>query len=140
MNVSHDVVLDLLPLYLAGEASQASRALVDAYMKEFPDIAERVRQAAAEPLTALPPASPSPDLEMRSLRRTMRLLTWQRWLLGLAIWLTCTPLATLISYERGQWQVRFLMNEYPTQLGICGVLAVQCWLYYFFVRYRLKTK
>lgn len=140
MYVTQDVILDLLPLYLAGEASPATRVLVEAYLKEHPDIGERVRHASGDPLAALPPPSAPPDLEMQSLRRTMRLLTRQRWLFAVAIWLTCAPFMTVITFPQGHMHLRFLINDYPVQLGICAQFAVWCWLYYFYIRYRVRTK
>ena len=46
MNVTHNVVTDLLPLYLAGEASDDTRVLVEAYLKQNPSFAVEVREQA----------------------------------------------------------------------------------------------
>jgi hypothetical protein len=140
MDVTRDVILDLLPLYLAGEASPATRALIDRYLKDHPDVAERVRRVSEEPLTALPPVSPPPDLEMRTLRRTMRLMNWQHRLFALALWLTGAPLMAVISVQQGHFNVHFLMRDYPTQLWVCAQLAAICWIIYFVIRHHLRTK
>ncbi len=51
-------------------------------MKQDAELAERVRLLLADNLAqAAPPVLP-PELELRSLRRTQRLLGWQRWLFG----------------------------------------------------------
>src|SRR6185503_10045522 len=52
MNVTQNVVTDLLPLYLAGEASDDTRALIEAYLKQNPTFAAEVREQA-EKSTAL---------------------------------------------------------------------------------------
>jgi len=140
MDVTNDVILDLLPLYLAGEASPGTRALVDRYLREHPEIAERVRQASQDPFAALPPASPPPDLELRSLRRTMRLMKWQHRLFALAAWLTGISLIAVVSLQHGHPHIHFLMADYPAQLGACAQLGIVSWIYYFIVRYRLRTK
>ena len=40
MNISPDVISDLLPLYLAGEASAGTRALLEEYLREHPGFRE----------------------------------------------------------------------------------------------------
>jgi anti-sigma factor RsiW len=37
--ISRDVILDLLPLYIADEASQGTRELVEAYLESDPELA-----------------------------------------------------------------------------------------------------
>lgn len=68
--VPRNVVLDLLPAYLAGEASEESRALVDAYAQHDPQIARLIRAGKLEPAT--PIVAPPSDLEMKALRRIRR--------------------------------------------------------------------
>jgi len=87
MNVTREVILDLLPLYLAGEASPATRALVEEYLKQDSELAQRVREQSAADF-ATTTATPSPDLELKSLRRTRALITWQKWLFAFAICFT----------------------------------------------------
>ena len=77
MNVTREVILDLLPVYLSGEASPAKRTLVEEHMKQDTELAERIRLQWAENLAKGTPSALPPDLELRSLRRTRRLLRWQ---------------------------------------------------------------
>ena len=51
MSVSREVILDLIPLVQSGAASPASRDLVESYLKEHPDLAERVRVLGEKILT-----------------------------------------------------------------------------------------
>ncbi len=44
MNVSREVILDLLPLYVADEASPDTRALVERHLAEDADLAQRAEQ------------------------------------------------------------------------------------------------
>ncbi|KPK93638.1 MAG: hypothetical protein AMJ88_07320 [Anaerolineae bacterium SM23_ 63] len=39
MNIPRSIVIDLLPLYLAGEVSQETRELVEQYLQTDPEIA-----------------------------------------------------------------------------------------------------
>jgi hypothetical protein len=140
MNVTQDVILDLLPLYLSGEASQATRTLVEEYMKQDTALAQRIRlQWADNFATAVPSALP-PDLELRSLRRTRSLLNWQRWLFGFGIFFSATSLSNQISFEGGHLkEFHFLVRDYPAEFGICLVLGLACWISYFSIRRRLRT-
>ena len=56
MKVTRDVILDLLPLYLAGEASADTRILVEKYLETDPKLA----QLAAESAELLPDDNPVP--------------------------------------------------------------------------------
>ena len=70
MNVTREVILDLLPVYLAGEASPATRALIEEYMEQDKELAERIRVPWAESFAKITPPALPPSLELRSLRRT----------------------------------------------------------------------
>ena len=132
MNVPREVVLDLLPVYLSGEASPATRTIVEEHMKHDVELAERVRLLWADNLAkAAPPVLP-PELELRSLRRTQRLLGWQRWLFGLGI--SATLLSNESSFEGGHFK-----ELHPAEFGICVVLGLACWIAYFSIRRRLRT-
>lgn len=138
MNVTQEVILDLLPLYLAGEASPATRALVEEYMRQDPAFAERVRLQSTDPFAQGPPSAPAPDLELRSLRRTRRLLGWQRWLFGFGIFFLATSLSNESQFEG--WHLKefhFLLRDYPLEFGGCLALGVACWIGYFLIRRRL---
>jgi anti-sigma factor RsiW len=48
MEVTRDVILDLLPLYLADEVSADTRALVEKHLEADPELARIAEQSAAE--------------------------------------------------------------------------------------------
>lgn len=139
MNVTREVILDLLPVYLAGEASADTRTLVEDYLQHDAALAHSVRLQAADGFATTPLPALPPELELRSLRRTRRLLGWQRWLFGCAIAFTAVSLSTKFSFAGGQLRdVRLLLLDYPAQYGICLALGVVCWLAYFRQRRRLR--
>ena len=47
MKVTRNVILDLLPLYLADEVSPETRALVEEYLETDPELAKLAEQSAA---------------------------------------------------------------------------------------------
>jgi anti-sigma factor RsiW len=135
-DLPREVLLDLLSVYASGEASAATRALVEAQLAKDPDLAQRLREAKALPRIA--PALP-PELELRALRRTRGALALQRWLFGLAIAFTALGLATRIAFQdRHITTFRLLILDYPRELGICLALAASFWIAYHALRGRLR--
>jgi anti-sigma factor RsiW len=140
MNVTREVILDLFPVYLSGEASPATRALVEEYLKQDPELAQRLRLQYADNFASAVPSIIPPELELRSLRRTRKLLRWQAWLLGFGIGFTLTALSFGFTIEGGRFkEFRFLLLEYPAQLGAFLALGLLCWAAYFMIRRRLRT-
>ncbi|MGA7077420.1 MAG: hypothetical protein WBQ43_12620 [Terriglobales bacterium] len=141
MNVTREVILDLLPVYLAGEASPATRALVEEYLKQDPELAQRIRLQWADSLATAVPSALPPDLELRSLRRTRNLLGWQKWLFGLGITFTALSFSSEVSFRDGGGikEFHFLFRDYPALFGTLAVSAVVCWVGYYIIRRRLRT-
>jgi hypothetical protein len=71
MNVTRDVVLDLLPLYLAGEASEDTQNLVQAYLEQDPDLAKLAGQWRKQ-LPGPPPAPVSLEAQAQAYRNAQR--------------------------------------------------------------------
>ena len=67
-SIPRNVILDLLPAYIAGEASEESRALVEEFAQHDPQIAQLILTGAEiSPEIALPD-----DLEMKTIKRLRR--------------------------------------------------------------------
>ncbi|HYV98703.1 MAG TPA: hypothetical protein VE967_14705 [Gemmatimonadaceae bacterium] len=133
MNVSRDVIIDLLPLYASGEASAATQELVREYLAHDPGLAELVRQQNGTSDSAR--ITVPPDLEAKSFRRTKRRLALQRWAFGLAWLFTAVSLGIRIQSDGGRvTSVRLLLQDAPLQFGTLGLLAVISWVTYFSLR------
>jgi len=94
MNVTREVVTDLLPIYFSGDASKDTKALVDDYFSENPEFERTARTAATplETLRAAPPIAAGAELEKRDLEGVLCGLQRRKWLFGLSLFLTLTPL------------------------------------------------
>jgi hypothetical protein len=139
MNVTREVILDLIPIYLGGEASPATRALVEDYLRQDPELAQRVATLAANSLATIAQPPLSSDIELRSLRRARALIGWQKWLFGLGITFTALSLSNESSFENGQLrEFHFLIRDYPAQFGTFAVLALICWISYYTIRHHLR--
>ena len=140
MNITREVILDLLPVYLAGEASPATRALIEEYMEQDKELAQRIRMQWADNLSRITPAALPPDLELRSLRRTRAMLGWQKWLFAFGITFTAISLTGEFSFGDGHIkEFHFLMRDFPAQFGSLAVIAIACWVAYYSIRHRLRT-
>jgi len=137
MNVTREVIVDLLPVYLSGEASPATRSLVEEYMKQDAELAQRVRLQWEDSFARL---APPPELEMRSLRRTHHLLAVQKWLFAIGIGLFATSFSVRFSSVGGHIQgPHFLLLDDPLAFASCVAPGVACWIAYFILRRRLRA-
>jgi hypothetical protein len=140
MNVTREIILDLLPVYLSGEASPATRTLVEDYMKQDPDLAQRIRLQWAENFAKVAPSSLPPDLELRSLSRARKLLGVQRWLFGFGIFFIALSLSNEFSFADGHLkEFHFLLRDFPVEFGVCLTLGLACWIAYFSIVRHLRT-
>lgn len=83
MKVEREVIIDLLPAYFSGEASAATRALVEEYFREHPDFEKTARSAGGPleelkvPLSALEAAKEKFAFERaRQVRETTSAFLW----------------------------------------------------------------
>src|SRR5499427_6678057 len=94
MNITREVITDLLPIYFSGEASSETKSLVEDYFRENPDF-ERMARSAGAPLETLRAASPvasGSEKEKRDLESVRCGLDRRKWLFGLSLFLTLSPL------------------------------------------------
>ena len=74
MEVTRDVILDLLPLYLANEVSAETRALVEQHLETDPELAKLVEQSAAMDLPEDIPVPLTKEDKMEAYREAKRQL------------------------------------------------------------------
>src|SRR4051812_4023414 len=141
MRVPREVVLDLLPLYSAGEASAQTRVLVEEYLSLDESLRQEVdRNALLEPLELAETGSQlANETELRTLRRTKHLLAWQRRLYAWAVTLSVLSVGGVGWFQDGRFRFHFFLNGYPHYFWPCISLAVSCWINYFFFRWRLHS-
>jgi hypothetical protein len=128
MNVTRDVVRDLLPTWLAGEASADSAALVEEWLRgDAPMAAEaealRRAQASLSPAAA---AAPRPDLERTAIARVRRLLRLRTWLMAGGIFFSAMPFAFMVDDRQGMHF--FMLRDAPLQAAVALCLGVACWI------------
>lgn len=119
MNVTRDVLADLLPVYFSGEASEDTKRLLENYFRENPDF-ERIARKAATPLEMLrgvPPVAPDEEKEKCDLQWTREELFRRRLMFGLALVFTVAPLIPVYSEGHLVW----------TTIRTAPWSAISCW-------------
>lgn len=81
MEVTRKVILDLLPLYLADEVSDDTRALVEKYLESDPELADAAKKSAAIESPAEIPIPLSKEAQVEAYKKAKRellkrTLTW----------------------------------------------------------------
>lgn len=140
MNLDPAVIRDLLPLYLAGEASAETRRLVEEHLAGNPELARLAEAAAAaDPeLARLANASalPAPSSAKSALETTRRLLRRRSWLMGCAIFTTLLPFSVYGSDKGIEF---FLLRDAPATAAVSLIAAAALWLAYWRVSWRLRV-
>ena len=131
--VTRNVILDLLPLYEAGEVSADTRALVEAYLREHPEM----KPGGSPDAMFKGGAAARPEGERRAaLERTRKLLAKRQRLFGVA--LTCSLMPFAFSFNgSGISRVMFLDAPVPA-LMFAGV-AIGCWMAFVSVNRQLRV-
>jgi anti-sigma factor RsiW len=134
MNPSRDVIRDLLPLYVAGEASPDTVKLVEEALAGDPALAaEEAVLRRADP-SAVPGPVRAPDHDRVALQRIREAVRERSLLLALAIFLTLVPFAFL--YTGGQ--VKFLVLRDAPTMGMAALVAAgACWVGWFLLGRRI---
>jgi hypothetical protein len=138
--VPRAIVLDLLPLYLSGEASPETRALVEESIAYDPQIRaefDSMRLNVLDSAKSLPAISS--DAELRSLRRARFLLAWQRRFYALACILTVISFSGVGHIGRSHFDFHFFFFDRPGLFFSCGLLALSAWVNYFIFRWRVRA-
>ena len=130
MNVTREVVTDLLPIYYSGEASADTKLLVEDYFRHDPDF-ERIARTASAPLETLraaAPIAPGPEKEKRDLESVLWGLRRRNWLFGVSLFSTLAPLS--FEFSKGHI-VSLMVRDSPWHAAFAWSLAAVFWFLYF---------
>jgi hypothetical protein len=135
MTVTRDVILDLLPLYFAGQVSADTKTLVDEFLQTDPDFA-RMSQRFDRLVKARGDRPPTGDFgERRALQRTRRLLRYRNQMVGLATAYSLAPFIFAFRNSRIEW---ILFQDKPKVAIAFLIAAIGCWIAAFVIGRRVK--
>ncbi len=133
--ITRNIILDLLPAYLAGEVSADTRTLIENFMTADAEFAAQVKHPSHVLVAVESPRLLSEDLELDALRKTKRAIRRRAWLLALAI--ICT--LTAVSYHFGPDGFAWTWRDAPAVSILLLLLGLCFWLLYFRGQRRLKA-
>ncbi|MGA2750505.1 MAG: hypothetical protein ABSG59_17165 [Verrucomicrobiota bacterium] len=134
MNVTKDIINDLIPLYVANECSADTRTLVEEYLQQHPEEAVELQRIIN---TAVPDAVPlAKNLdEVRAFREARRRLRLRSSVMALAIFFSLVPMSSFVDDRRSWWMLR----DAPGTALIYAVIGVVFWIIYAVDRSRSKS-
>lgn len=135
MKLEREVIVDLLPAYFSGEASAATRNLVEEYFREHPDFEQSARKAGSslERLN-VPTAAVDPEKEKLALERARLVTETRSSFLWLAILFTLMLFFFRVHDHKIIWVFWGGKDAFP---GIAfSAVAAFLWLMYFYTRKR----
>jgi anti-sigma factor RsiW len=135
MNVTREIVKDLLPMYVAGEVSADSRAAVEAALREDTELA-RLADALRAGEPALPIASAPPSGHRAALDRTKAILRRRTWLLALALFFTGLPLS--FTFDSGGLSF-LLIRDAPIPGSLFFATGAALWVAFAVTARRLRV-
>ena len=124
MEVSQDVIMDLLPLFVTQEGSEGTQKLVDEYMRLEPDFAAtslkltRTLRGMHDPLPC-----PAEKLQEESFQRTRRAMKRDNILLGFGIAYLAAPFSFFFAGSHVTW---FMLHSDPWQALFFVVAGLIC--------------
>ncbi len=136
MEITRDVVRDLVTVYLAGEASADTRRLVEAYLQTDPALAADVARAKGNPLELPVTPAPPPSAEKRALDATRQLLKNRTSSLVVACLFTVLPLSFVFEGSRVTFIV---LRDAPVVAIAWWITAVVMWVAHFWIRRRVQV-
>ncbi len=134
MKITRDVITDLLSVYQSGEASQDTRDLVEAYLKEDTEFA-RIVNTEQESLPAKNQLNLPKEIEMETLEKTRKLIKQRSWYMASAIFFTLFTLA----FNFDSTGVRWNWAETPILAIVFFAIGIFFWVKYAQSNGKLKS-
>jgi anti-sigma factor RsiW len=136
MNITRDVIRDLLTVYLTGDASVDTRALVEEYLAGDPALKAEA-DGAATGRVILPPTPPAPAAaELQTLAKTRELMKTRTSTLVMAVVFTVLPFTFTLTGGR----ITFvLFRDAPVIAMAWWCTAAALWGWHIWVRRRLAV-
>ncbi|MBN1316648.1 MAG: hypothetical protein JXA42_14315 [Anaerolineales bacterium] len=85
MKINKNVIIDLMPLYLANEASDDTRVLVEEYLKTDPELAKMVEQSETFNLSENSPIPLTQEDEMEAYQKAKQAILLRTFIMAMII-------------------------------------------------------
>ena len=135
MNVTREVISDLLPLYLSNGASEDTRRLVETFLEQDKEFAQLVSTETDEVLKAEIEIPLTKENELKVLERTKRLLKLREASFFLAIFFSFSPLTVWDT----SWGSGWLIRDFPLVSAALALVAALLWVFHCVLRRNLSA-
>ena len=136
MEITRDVVKDLLTVYLAGEASVDTRRLVEEYLQTDAALAADVARAKGHPIDLPMTPAPSPAAEKQAFDATRQLMKNRTATLVVACLFTVLPLSFVFEGSRVTFIV---LRDAPVIAIAWWATAAAMWAAHVWIRRRVRV-
>ena len=136
MEITRDVVKDLLTVYLADEATADTRRVVEAYLETDPALAAHVARAKTRPVDLPVTPPPPPTAEKQAFDATRQLLKNRTVTLVVACLFTVLPLSFVFEGSRVTFIV---LRDAPVIAVAWWTTAAVMWMAHFWIRTRVSA-
>ncbi len=133
MNVTREVISDLLPLYLSNGASEDTRRLVETFLEQDKEFAQLVSTRTDEVLKAEIEIPLTKEKELKLLERTKRLLKLREASFFMAIFFSFSPLTVWHT----SWGSGWLIRDFPLVSAGLALVAALLWVFHCVLRRNL---
>jgi hypothetical protein len=134
MTITRDVIRDLLPVYLSGEATADTIALIEEFLRNEPEMAANVLAAKRLNLPPLRQVAAGPFVERKALLSTRSRLQTRSALLALAVFCTLLPFSFVFTDS-----IRWIMwRDAPGMANTAIALAILFWTMWLLLRMKLR--
>jgi anti-sigma factor RsiW len=124
MEITANVIRDLLPMYLDGEVSQDTRRLVEAYLEAHPELR---REAEAPVRLERVEVRREVDDALAVMEKTKRAIQRQKWLQFWGLLFSLIPLSFAFSVRGVNF---WLLRDMPVVAGVFWAGAAVLWYFY----------
>lgn len=140
MEVTRNIIQDLLPLYLADEVCPETRALVEEFLTRDTTLGaevERLKSDSLKPILTGGNIMTLPkDHDVQTLERTRSTIAQRSWNLGLAVAFTLMPLSFIFDKGHLQWM---MARDIPSMAMASWAAAIGFWVGYIIHNRRLRS-
>jgi hypothetical protein len=132
MQVTRDIVIDLLPLYQSGEASADTRAAIEEFLRREPGLRKLLEEDES---STIPAAAPAAALEQHTVVRTRATIRRRAWVQAVALLCTLLPFSFAFIDDELQF---FMLRDVPGSAALF-VAAIVFWVWYARLTRSLRT-
>jgi anti-sigma factor RsiW len=140
VEITRNIIQDLLPLYLAGEVCPETRAAVEEFLSCDAALAAEVERLQSDSLKQMFTGGTNmtlpQDHDSQTLARTRSTIAQRSWMIGLAIAFTLFPMSFVFDKGHIQWM---LIRESPSLAMASWAAALGFWVGFVIHNRRLRS-